>query len=75
MATVEKNGHADPSSNLDEAVCISHSSNTFGEKYASQIWVNIWANWNLQFWHGAQSRRRKTLNSNLFDTCVRSCSW
>ena len=35
MVIVVENEHGKPSSNLDEAVYISHSAYTFGEKYES----------------------------------------
>ena len=44
------NGHGDPSSNLHEAVCISHSSNTLAKRINRiipypQLWVNSRADW------------------------------
>ena len=33
MVTVVENGHATRVQILNKAVCISHSTNTFGEKY------------------------------------------
>ena len=35
MVIMVGNGHGDSSSNLDETDCISHSTNTLGERYES----------------------------------------
>ena len=56
---------------LDNTVCISYSTSIFGQRYESVLppfMVNRRVDRALSPWYGNDSRKRKTLNSNILNS-------